>query len=450
MVSNFFTLCVFIQDNLEREVGRWREQCERLRNAHSNLQKENSSLREEAEMARFGQDSLQAEVSEWKTVADTATQERQEAIQAKESFVAEMAELKANVIAASDTHSQLEQALQAKSSLEAEIAELQKSANALYESNRNLVDANAEVVELKNEISILKQQLQSKQETASDIRMTELTDKIESLESQRDNLEHSLSEMSSENANLCEHIMSLQQKYDSISADLACKASSEYDNTQNFLHEKQALEEQVARITQNYENVKQDFEELTKVKSAFQTEVDELKLRLQEAHAETQKHERNLQQQVENEISLSEQLKAMTEAEHTLEQEVKLLQGKIHELQQLLQQTSTETRNENSSITESLERKLHAMLEEKEQILSVLNEKIRENGVLRSENQKLLAAMSNQSENHPATNSDQAAHLMQQLNQLQMEKDQLISTVQVRLLLLLLSTLYTRKSSKKH
>ena len=241
-------MCLTFQDNLEREVSRWREQCERLRSAHSDIQKENSALREEAEMARFGQDSLQAEVSEWKTIADTATQERQDAIQAKESLVAELGELKANLLASSHTHSQLEQALQVKSSLETEIAQLQKTIEALNESNRNLDGANDVIIELQNEVSSLKQQLKSREEISE----TALS-KIENLESEKGKLEGSLSDMASENANLCEHIMSLQQKCDSLSADLACKASSEYDNTQNFLHEKQALEEQVSRMTQNYE-----------------------------------------------------------------------------------------------------------------------------------------------------------------------------------------------------
>ncbi|XP_052122352.1 thyroid receptor-interacting protein 11 isoform X2 [Frankliniella occidentalis] len=422
------------QDNLERDVERWRKQCEKIRNTHEDLQKENLQLKEEAEMARFGQDSLQAEVSEWKTIADTVTQERQDAIRAKELLAAEVAELKANLTAADCISSQLEQATQIKTALESEVSQLKKNLTAMNESNKNLDDANAAIMALQDEVAVLKQELLVKDKAASEINQNEVAEllhKIDSLESQKRNLELSLSELGSENASICEHVMTLQQKCDSLSADLACKASSEYDNTQNFLHEKQALEEQVTRMTSNYERVKKNLEDLGASKSTIENELDQSKLSLKEAQEKVQTYEISLQQKLENELCLNEQIEAMIIAKHASEQEVKNLQD---QLQQLQSTSPSATQDENNSSTiETLERKLHSMLEEKEQILSVLNEKTRDNSVLRSENQKLLAAMSNQSDNQqsPAV-TEQSAQLLQHLNQLQLERDQLISTVQIK------------------
>ncbi|KAK3913989.1 Thyroid receptor-interacting protein 11 [Frankliniella fusca] len=421
------------QDNLEKEVERLHKQCEKLQSVHGDLQRENLQLKEEAEMARFGQDSLQAEVSEWKTIADSATQERQDAMRGKELLAAEIAELKANLTAASSINSQLEQSVQMKNALESEVSQLKMSLNAMNESNKNLDNANAVIKTLRDEITTLKQEL-AKDKTVAEGNLNEVAEllhKIDSLENQKRNLELSLSEMGSENASICEHVMTLQHKCDSLSADLACKASSEYDNTQNFLHEKQALEEQVTRMTSNYEMVKKNYEELATIKSTLENEVDQLKHILKEVQDKTETFEISLQQKLENELFLQKQLEAMDAANHALENEVKTLQEELQKSQKTLQRT---TQDENNSATvETLERKLHSMLEEKEQILSVLNEKTRDNSVLRSENQKLLAALSNQSDNHQSlTTTEQSDHMLQQLNQLQQERDQLISTVQIK------------------
>lgn len=418
-------------------MSRWRDQYEHLRSAHSDLLKESSQLKEEAEMARFGQDSLQAEVSEWKTIADAANLERQSAIQEKETLAAELAVLKAGMAAAGSTDAQLEQALLKKSALEAEVIQLQQSLNALEESNSKLEEANVVIEGLRNEVSSLKDDLAKKNETASETEaheMTELLKKIENLEIEKKHVELAISETVSENSGLCEHIMTLQQKCDSLSADLACKASSEYDNTQNFLHEKQALEEQVTRMTVNYETVKKDLEELSSLKSEMQAEMDQLKHNLQMSHEDNSRLESLLEQKSQNEALLNGQLDTASAAQQATQQEVKLLQE-----QAVASQNKSDPNLRDDSIVQSLERKLHSMLEEKEQMLSVLNEKTRENGVLRSENQKLLTAISNQPETNPIANVDQPSPLVQQLNQLKEERDQLISTVQVKFLIICFS-----------
>lgn len=414
-------------------MSRWRDQYEHLRSAHSDLQKESSQLKEEAEMARFGQDSLQAEVSEWKTIADAANQERQSAIQEKETLAAELAVLKADMAAAGSRDVQLEQALLQKSALEAEVIQLRQSVNALEESNSKLKEADVVIEDLRSKVSSLKDALGKKNETTSETKVheiTELVKKIENLEIEKKNVELSLSETVSENGGLCEHIMTLQQKCDSLSADLACKASSEYDNTQNFLHEKQALEEQVTRMTVNYETVKKNFEELSSFKSEMQAEMDQLKQSLQISHEENSRLESLLEQKSQNEVLLNRQLDSASAAQQANQEEVKLLQEQL-----VTSQSTSDPNLGNDPIVQSLERKLHSMLEEKEQMLSVLNEKTRENGVLRSENQKLLTAISNQPESNPIVNIDQPSPLIQQLNQLKQERDQLISTVQVKSLL---------------
>lgn len=402
-----------------------------MRSVQSELQNENSQLREEAEMARFGQDSLQAEVSEWKTIADTATLERQDAIRAKELLVAEVAELKANSTVSESLSTQLEQAIKMKNTLEAEVVQLQSSISALEESNKSLDKANQTIEELNTEVADLRQELtKTKSDSTTDDKVAELTSRIDSLEAQKSNLEQSLSELGSENAGLCEHIMTLQLKCDSLSADLACKASSEYDNTQNFLHEKQALEEQVNRMTCNYETVRKEFEELSDLKLSLQNELEQLQQGFKEKCEENERHKNSLLEKSNNEASIQDQLEAISIAKHASEQEVKRLQEELQKLHNVPSQRT----HDNPQMLESLERKLHTMLEEKEQILSVLNDKTRENGVLRSENQKLLAALSSQADNRPAsTPLDQTAQLMQHINQLKIERDQLISTVQVSL-----------------